>query len=165
MNPFTNLIKNDHINNSSNSLINVNSSSNPSFSTDDKFGPIAIVDLDRTLCVNDRYYVPQDFSIYLHDPPHSLIYPIVQKLTIPIVVMSCRPFSGLAHSKQWLAAHNISFLLIFHRDDNDSREDWLIKEEMLLTHILPKYSVEIAFDDKPCIRSMYEKYGINCFKF
>jgi len=133
-----------------------------------KNAPVALVDLDRTLCDNNRFYVPADLSEYLQDKPHPVIYPIIQKLIeekLPLVIISCRPKSALFHSRQWLSANNIFPLLILHRADDDLREDWIIKQEMMLTRVFPAMYIKIAFDDKVSIREMYQKYGINCFYF
>jgi hypothetical protein len=132
-----------------------------------KNAPVALLDLDRTICDNNRFYVPADLNEYLTDKANPLIHEAVQKLMkeVHIVVISCRPKSALFHSRQWLSAHNIFPLLILHRDEEDCREDWIIKQEMLITRVFPTMYVKIAFDDKICIRSMYEKYGINTFKF
>ena len=50
------------------------------------------------------------------------------------------------------------------RPDNDTREDFIVKKELLDKHITPFYSPIVAIDDRSQVVKMWRDNGVNCWQ-
>jgi hydroxymethylpyrimidine pyrophosphatase-like HAD family hydrolase len=81
-----------------------------------------------------------------------------------ILFVTGRPSICLKDTVDWLHQHTHFKVAMGHnlfmRTGNDRRKDFIIKEEIFKTHILPNYDVFLAVDDKPGVVKMWQKNGI-----
>lgn len=62
--------------------------------------------------------------------------------------------------RQWIDKNNLPIDLLFMRAAGDKRRDSVVKEEILVTRILPFYRPVMAVDDRPEVADVWEKFGI-----
>lgn len=67
-------------------------------------------------------------------------------------------------TREWLGAHvsGSQHEDLLMRPMGDNRPDHLIKEELYLQQILPKYKVMFAIDDRPGIAKLWRTLGVPC---
>ena len=68
---------------------------------------------------------------------------------------------------EWLLEHtNISYHLhiLLLREDDDNRDDVIVKEEMYNKHIKGKYRVRFVVDDRPKVCRMWRSLGLPVFQ-
>lgn len=72
----------------------------------------------------------------------------------------CRP-----ETEEWLERHDIEYDALYMRDQDDSRNDALIKKELFDKHIRDKYNVLFVLDDRPRVCDMWrDELGLNVFQ-
>lgn len=62
--------------------------------------------------------------------------------------------------KDWIAKHAIPVDHLFMRSGGDQRRDSIVKEEILLGEILPRWTPILAIDDRPQVIEVWERHGI-----
>ena len=53
---------------------------------------------------------------------------------------------------------------LYMRKQGDNREDSIVKEEMYLNEIKPKYNVDLVIDDRDQVVKMWRKIGLTCWQ-
>lgn len=61
----------------------------------------------------------------------------------------------------WIAKHNLPIDHLFMRSGGDKRPDSVVKEEILLRDILPRFNPVVAVDDRPQVLDVWKKFGIH----
>lgn len=62
--------------------------------------------------------------------------------------------------RDWVDKYELPIDYIFQREGGDKRLDSIVKEEILVTKILPRFNPVLAVDDRPAILEVWKKYGI-----
>lgn len=63
--------------------------------------------------------------------------------------------------QDWIVKHQLPIDYLFMRCGGDKRLDSIVKEEILLRDILPRFNPVVAVDDREVICQTWEKYGIS----
>lgn len=66
--------------------------------------------------------------------------------------------------QDWLVKHNLPIDHLFMRVGGDKRLDSIVKEEILLRDILPRFNPVLAVDDREIVCQTWEKYGISVIR-
>jgi hypothetical protein len=64
----------------------------------------------------------------------------------------------------WITKYNLPIDDLFMRSGGDHRKDSVVKEEILLTHILPFYTPILAVDDREAVCEVWRRYNIPVLK-
>ena len=68
-------------------------------------------------------------------------------------------------TRAFLIKHNLPNGMLLMRNNNDSRKDYVIKEEIYESSIKPYYNVKFVLDDRlSVIRNCWNKLGLFVFK-
>jgi len=81
-----------------------------------------------------------------------------------IIITSARTDRNMAVTKEWLLQNNIHYDELFMRPDGDFSRDDDFKQRMLDKFILPKYEVQMVFDDRNQVVDMWRKNDITCLQ-
>ena len=134
-----------------------------------------IVDIDGTLADGShRQHLVQgkrkDYDAFYDlchlDAPHTHIGVTVNLLqpTYAAVLVTGRIERVREKTVDWLARHFISYTALFMRPDGDTRQDDVLKEEILDRDILPRWTPAFALDDRNRVVAMWRRRGIPCLQ-
>jgi len=139
--------------------------------------PKAIIcDLDGTLCNLDHrlHFVKQKPKNWMAfedaigaDSVNEWCAKILRAMAsefLDIILCSGRHESGRIVTQKWLWHYQIAHTKLFMRPDGDSRADWIIKEEILDTKILPYYEPLFVIDDRNQVVDMWRRRGLVCLQ-
>ena len=79
-----------------------------------------------------------------------------------VCLVSGRGLEQADRTTEWLEKHNVIYDRIFMRNANDTREDSIIKKE-ILDKITPRANVAFAIDDRPRVIRMWWENGIKVY--
>ena len=79
-----------------------------------------------------------------------------------ICIVSGRDTTQGDRTVEWLSKHNVMYHRLFMRNGGDSREDSIIKKE-ILDKITPNIRVAFAIDDRPRVIRMWRENGIKVY--
>jgi predicted kinase len=145
-------------------------------------GGIVLLDIDGTIadCGHRREKLQPDplvkkdwhafYQNVVADPPIVPIIDLAKTLEYAgyvIYVVSGRPIQlkGIEVGKEtveWLANHNVPYKHLFMRNSGDSREDVIIKQEIL--DKLPKDRIVYVLDDRSSVISMWRRNGLTALQ-
>lgn len=135
--------------------------------------PIVWVDIDgsiadgthrESLIAEKPKNWPAYFSLLHLDSPIQAIIDQVNELakTHTVCIVSGRPDTYQRETVKWLEEiAKIQYDYLFMRAGNDTRDDTVIKLEIL--NKLPKEKIVIAYDDRPRVCRALESAGLNVF--
>ena len=142
--------------------------------------PLAVIcDLDGTLCdvEHRRHHVrrtdgqKKDWrSFFLgmeHDPMITPVAHILEKFqqdNIKIVFCTGRPSDYQNMTEEWLNKQDMKYDALFMRDRHDSRQDDLVKENILDFEILTRFTPYFILDDRDQVVKMWRKRGYMCMQ-
>jgi predicted kinase len=90
---------------------------------------------------------------YDRDEPYTLIF------------VSGRPEKTRLATKLWLDAYfDMDNTQLLMRPDNDTRQDYIVKEEILDNIIGQGYDIKMVFDDRPSVIEMWKRRGLHVFQ-
>lgn len=129
-----------------------------------------IVDIDGTLADigHRRHFVEQDkkdwksfFEAMSDDPIRQDVLDEVNELAKhhDIVLVSGRPEQYKEQTLEWLGKHGVPRVTLIMRGTNDSRQDDIVKEE-ILNNYFKKSNIYMVIDDRPRVIRMWEKNGL-----
>lgn len=136
-----------------------------------------IVDLDGTLSDSKhrQHFVqkkPKDFKSFYggisEDPPNEWCRQLVFSVSKrhDIVFVSGRPEEYRQVSEDWLLKHIGADILkdapLFMRKSGDYRQDYIVKEEIYRSEILPKWEILFCVDDRKQVVDMWRRIGLDC---
>lgn len=132
--------------------------------------PDVICDIDGTLAeISHRlHYVKGEkkdwkgfYSEMSKDKLRTDVYDVVEKYAVDntIVLVSGRPEDYRTETERWLAKHFIDYETLIMRPKGDSRDDTIIKKE-ILDKYFKRDNIRIAIDDRPRVIRMWEANGI-----
>lgn len=120
-----------------------------------------ISDIDGTVAVcGDRN--PYDTASADKDGLYSDVADAIQqslRSTRKLLFVTGREEKFRELTTKWLNQYFDNYEL-YMRPSSDKRKDYIVKEEILINQILPKYNIFLAYDDRPRCSRVYRKYGI-----
>jgi predicted ABC-type ATPase len=137
-----------------------------------------LIDIDGTLAniEHRRHHLQgekKDWGLFFADMQFDAVNETVARaMTLysragyTIILMSGRPANYRALTEQWLVQHGLDphYFALFMRPFNDSRQDYLIKQELYAKYIQPYFDVEVVFDDRNQVVKMWRDIGLTCFQ-
>lgn len=136
-----------------------------------------IIDLDGTLadCEHRKQFisgVKKDWKSFLKD--ENIIQDTLNlwcasiianfKQTHKIILVTGRNELTRKITQEWLTKFDQYFDLLLMRNNNDFRQDAVIKEEIFRLHIQPKFDVLFCVDDRKQVVDMWRKLGLICLQ-
>jgi len=93
--------------------------------------------------------------------PHKDVVDMVWEVcdTLDIIIVTARKEKYRGLTSKWLKMHNVPNDALFMRKDDDHREDYEVKKD-ILDHINEYWEVKHAVDDNPSIIKLWEENGI-----
>lgn len=108
--------------------------------------------------------IPND-TVIEHTRDYVKLHP-----NLLVIYFTARPANTEAWTRDWLNKNNLMSAnshsetpLLFMRDEKDFRPDTIVKEEMLKKHIINKFDIAFAIDDKQSIIEMFRRYDIQTY--
>lgn len=124
-----------------------------------------IFDIDGTLAKMEGRS-PYDGSRVGEDTLHVDVAGILRELAVNnrIIICSWREDSCRQATIEWLEKYEVKYDELFMRKEGDKRNDAIIKYEILVNDIIPKYYVRWVFDDRQRVVDMYRQCGIRVYQ-
>lgn len=124
-----------------------------------------IFDIDGTLAKME-WRSPYDGSRVSEDTLHIDVAWILRELAINnrIIICSWREDTCRQATIEWLKKYDVYYDELFMRKAWDKRNDAIIKYEILVNDIIPKYYVRGVFDDRQRVVDMYRQCGIRVYQ-
>jgi len=123
-----------------------------------------ICDIDYTLSIptdRDTY----DFMNSLKDKINPFIYNIISSIdtsTTSLLIVTGREEKFKAITKEFLIKNNITYHTLFMRKNDDNRSNEIIKKEIFINLIKPKWNILYTLDDNIETVKMYNsELGLN----
>lgn len=133
---------------------------------DPKNEDAVIFDLDGTLAlIDDRN--PYDATECEYDKLNQPVYDCLHRYQdggYKIIICSGRSSKYLKQTDRWLGKHGIKPDLFLMRKEGDVRRDSILKREMFIKNILPKYFVNVVFDDRQQVVDTWRDMGLTVFQ-
>lgn len=132
----------------------------------DGLGDTVIVDLDGTVANHEGVRSPYDYTKVGLDNPHDDVISVVQSLAndYEVVFVSGRKDSCRADTEQWIREHIGMEPVLYMRRADDDRADFVVKNEIYDSEILPKYNILCAIDDRNQVVRHLRRRGIRVFQ-
>lgn len=125
-----------------------------------------IFDLDGNLAlIGDRS--PYDATECEYDKLNQPVYDCLHRYQdggYKIIICSGRSSKYLKQTDRWLGKHGIKPDLFLMRKEGDIRRDSILKREMFIKYILPKYYVNVVYDDRQQVVDMWRDLGLTVFQ-
>jgi len=125
-----------------------------------------MVDIDGTIATMTGRR-PFEWHRVGEDQPNMFVLDTVLALTNirngHIVFMSGRDAVCRTETEQWLKRH-FGLMIpydLFMRTERDQRPDWIVKREMYMSHVYPRYQITHVFDDRQAVVRMWNAIGLN----
>ncbi len=139
-----------------------------------------IVDVDGTLADMRGVRTPFEWDKVHLDKPHQDIIELVQGFAsleaytgeydddgdeiidsrYKIIITTGRDGVCEEATRKWLAEHGVPFDDFYIRKAGDFRKDNIIKSEIYMDHIRPKYDVKFVIDDRDQVVEMWRSLGL-----
>lgn len=127
------------------------------------FQKTIIVDLDGTLAqkVTNRSWYEWDRvgEDAVNKPLRDMISGLPE-LGWTILIVSGRDEVCRKETEDWLGEHSIPFKKLIMRNNNDHRDDAIVKEELFWEQIANYYNVQLIIDDRPKTCRMWRRLNI-----
>lgn len=138
------------------------------FNQDKGLPPCIIVDIDGTVAERNNRG-PFEFDKVLTDTPVEEVIHVVHSLNSNnhIVFMSGRDESCRADTEEWIRRHIFisGDIELYMRGAGDMRKDSIVKKELFMKHIAPKYYTVACLDDRKQVVDMWrEELGLKCLQ-
>lgn len=142
---------------------------NAEISFNQKFPEVYLVDIDGTIAKKGDRDIFDDSKLHLDTEIVSVgnVVRGIEREGFRIIYVSGRQDSCYDTTKKWLEDNNLWFdkTEMYMRKTGDLRPDYLIKEEIVVNDIHPKYNVIGVLDDRLQVTREYFRLGIpvlNC---
>lgn len=134
---------------------------------DDTLPHCVLVDVDGTLAHHNDERSPYDWSKVSNDTVDNSVRHAVKDIHaagVRVVIMSGRDAVCHDDTVAWLKDHDIPFDEIHMRVQNDNRADYIVKDELVRTHIEGKFHIRYCLDDRQQVVDHYRKIGLKVFQ-
>ena len=126
-----------------------------------------IFDIDGNIALKGDRNIFDESLVYLDREikPVGNVLKALKESGYNIVFLSGRQDSSYEVTKQWLIDKGLwtDSSEMFMRKAKDQRCDSIVKEELLLKYVLPKYNVLGVFDDRIKVCRAWYRLGVFCF--
>lgn len=126
-----------------------------------------VVDVDGTVA-NHTSRSPYQFDKVLTDTPIQPVINVIRSMSQKIIFLSGRDSACYADTKLWLTKHVFydrdGEFELFMRAHGDSRPDFVVKKELMIDWVLPRYWVDCIFDDRQQVVDMWRDCGFTVFQ-
>ena len=123
-----------------------------------------IVDVDGTLADMRGVRSPFEWDKVLQDKPHQDVIELIKDLAslnkYKIIITTGRDGSCMQDTVNWLVEYKVPFDDFYMRGEGDFRKDNIIKSEIYMDHIRPKYDVKFVVDDRDQVVEMWRSLGL-----
>lgn len=123
-----------------------------------------IVDIDGTLADMRGVRGPFDWDKVHLDRPHEDVIELVRDLKstskYKIIIITGRDGVCEEATLEWLVGHMIPFDVFCMRKAGDFRKDNIIKSEIYMDRLRPKYDVKFVIDDRNQVVEMWRSLGL-----
>jgi len=123
-----------------------------------------IVDVDGTLANMSGIRGPFEWDKVSQDKPHQDVIDLVKDLAslgkYKIIITTGRDGVCLEDTLSWLDHHLIPYDEFFIRKAGDNRKDSIIKSEIYMDRIRPRYDVKYVIDDRDQVVDMWRSLGL-----
>lgn len=127
-----------------------------------------VVDIDGTLANHTGVRDPYDATRYHLDGYHSIVGIAVRSLADTIgarvVVMSGRDAAYKEPTVAWLEANGFEYDEIHMRPVGDIRNDAVVKHQIVVENLLPRFNIVVCFDDRNRVVKMLRKIGLRVWQ-
>jgi hypothetical protein len=121
-----------------------------------------LVDIDGTLAhMGDRS--PYDGTRVGEDTVDEVVKALVQQqydALCVVIVFSARDSRYRDVTYRWLVENEVPFDMLVMRDEGDTRNDAIVKDEMFEAKVAGKYNVRFILDDRNRVVDMWRAKGI-----
>lgn len=126
--------------------------------------PTYLVDIDGTVALKGDRDIFDDSKLHL-DTEIKAVGNVVRALSehgYRIIYVSGRQDSCYSTTRKWLEDKNLWFhdTEMYMRAEKDQRPDYIVKEEIIVNDIYPKYNVIGVLDDRLQVTREYYRLGI-----
>lgn len=136
---------------------------------------VVIFDVDGTLADNShrQHWVrnkPRNWKAYnatmADDKPIQNIINMthIMRYFYKVIVVTARNADNAEVTKDWLQRHNVFYEAIYFREENDYRDDTIVKSEILDQIIADGHEPVMVFDDRNKVVDMWRERGITCLQ-
>jgi|LakMenE01Jun11ns_1017448.scaffolds.fasta_scaffold9958857_9 hypothetical protein len=131
-----------------------------------------LIDIDGTLALKGKRD-PYDFSKVSEDLLNLIVHDVISAYLslnpdIEPIFISGRSDICIEDTLEWLFDKCLflkdSNFQLFMRNNEDYRNDFMVKEEIYLEKIAPYYLVKLIFDDRDSVVKMWRSHGLTCFQ-
>lgn len=122
-----------------------------------------LMDIDGTVADMAGLRSPFEWSKVGLDKPRQFIIDIAKGLEAQgytILAVSGRDGVCYEETKQWLDEHDVPHFYLFMREQDDTRKDTIVKEEIFWDLIAEHWNVFGVLDDRPSVCRMWRELGI-----
>jgi hypothetical protein len=131
-----------------------------------------ILDFDGTIAdyTHRQYLRDIDFQAYIDESPNDIpslpVCSIINRFKEDylIIILSARGEKCRQETIDWLDKYYIHYDTMILKDDNDERDDYLVKMDLMREKILTKYDVFFAIDDRNSVANIYRENNIFTFQ-
>lgn len=135
---------------------------------------VVIFDIDGTLAdvSHRRHHViggrnwEAFFAEMVDDPCIESVQWLAHKIAsdVPIILCSGRPEKYRGVTEEWLKHFNIEYKILYMRPDDDMRQDYIVKSQMLDAILEDGFEPILVVDDRPSVVSMWRERGLTCLQ-
>lgn len=123
-----------------------------------------LVDIDGTIAhMNDKRGAFEWMKVGMDDVDDHVRFIVnaFYNQGMKIVFLSGRDSVCREQTEKWLKDNGIRYHDLFMREKDDMRSDYIIKEELFWSKVVPKYSPELVLDDrKQVVMNVWHPLGI-----
>jgi len=124
-----------------------------------------VIELIRDLTkVGDDLWNDADDDDYNRCPHGCSPAPIGWDRKYKIIITTGRDGVCEEATRQWLKDNGVHFDDFYIRKAGDFRKDNIIKSEIYMDHIRPKYDVKFVIDDRDQVVEMWRSLGLRCLQ-
>lgn len=128
--------------------------------------PEAIIcDIDGTLALFEGNPYERDFMSDKVNIPIASILVVWKNLNTKIIIVSGRNNKFKDQTVEWLEKNSINYDLIFMpRNPEDTKKDFILKQEIYEKEIKGKYNVLFVLDDRNRVVELWRSLGLTCLQ-
>ena len=80
------------------------------------------------------------------------------------IIITGRPSNYKDLTVSWLETHSISYAELYMRDQDDYRDDALIKKDLYQKHVENSYDIAFVLDDRKSVVKMWRDLELTCLQ-
>lgn len=110
---------------------------------------------------NEFYALQHLDTVY---PEIKELFHVMQGSGYTVLCCSGRPEDYRATTEQWLEKQGLYPSWLLMRPFNDKRDDFIVKEELYVNYIFPRFDVRFVVDDRSSVVQMWRRLGLKCLQ-